>query len=541
MGYHCQHQIEVMCDFMKHTLIKARIQRKSNWTSRANPNPSARSPSPNYEDYLKFILDTRIMIAPLLLVERVVKDSKYLLVIDGNNRLNAIKSFMKQPLTIFENLIPNDLPTDIKNSMKNTSYEQITSRNFSTLQKLHKEIHGNEDGFKKLVQSHSKENLKRLEDSYERCVEALERMRILDVKVTYVVFHTIDNNNICDLYQRINEPGMPLTRQEVLAASTAHIRHKDFSYKNNITKEVKLYYTEMQCEELELEKQQYPHDELTLFEVIVGLQRWLHKLFPCAIIMQKKLLGSFANIYEEIHGFEHQQSDTTISEFITEVHKASSILHNELKDVFHILRPSEGLMTSMLLALVQSPTTSPSLVRCILVYDRLYRWAQKADINVHDLPKTPLRWKNERTQRLNHALFRRSCITDIDTGLLQIPSSNEILEITSRILVSARKAKGIQGIHKLLLSIWISRHCTVIGYNEGGNWLQIDKSSDCNRLGNWYFKPKHLSIHNDLPQDMVPIVSEINPTSFNNLCNTREEQMLNALVQTCCVTKCTQE
>ena len=345
---------------------KPRIQRKLRWTDKDNLMN---------RKYVEFAYKLRNTINPFLFNEKIMDGKKIYIVIDGNNRINAILMFVQQPLVIFPELIPGEYPDAIRNALIGSSLEYILKcRNFRTF--------CNDHGLLEwlVTESHNPH----LDDPFEKLQDALHSRQFFDVTLPHTVFQNMTDEEIHNIYQSVNESGKKLTRQEILACTTDGItfHYDEIPHYNEIKKQVETYYNEMiASEKLSLEHDSL--DSLNLFEVLLGFQSVLHEMYEfvpkpgdstqldIVFKLYEMLVGGFNGKSPVFAGFIH--------DLMRSCHKIASVYNSILNSNINyrivkknsVINMSENSLFILLVWLSKQGTglDEKLLKRCLLYND----------------------------------------------------------------------------------------------------------------------------------------------------------------------------
>lgn len=242
-------------------IVKPRINRRIRWEDKSTSE--TKKAKANSYDFIEWIVKTGDMITPFLLSETVKNDRVTLSVIDGNNRLNAIIRFVKNPLVLFDKLIPKVLPENVKKHLKSMSLQDILGcRDFKAFCKAPE--------FQELYTTTMETQLS---NDFDTMLETVFNMRFFDIRVPITVFRNMSLDQITDIFEGVNRGGIPLTKQEVLASTTfANTYFPDEIEKYTILKTVieRDYYEAMKSTEV-LSVEGDDGRGMTLFEILQAL------------------------------------------------------------------------------------------------------------------------------------------------------------------------------------------------------------------------------------------------------------------------------
>lgn len=247
-------------------LVKARIQRKKRWVDK-RPKDKHKT---NNEDFIRFIIKTGNTVNPLLLVERIDDNKKKNIIIDGNNRLNAIIDFIERPLKYVGEIMPNIYTEDVQKELANKTLPQLVDcRSFKVFCK-------NSNLMKYYVDNANNEVM---DTEFDTMTDLLHSFKFMDIKVLIIRFENISEIKIKEIYEGVNCGGVKLTRQEILASTTSLIKYTrdEIELYPQLYKAVSEYYDEIDDNEIVRIERQNGH--LTLFELLIGFQRYCSQRF----------------------------------------------------------------------------------------------------------------------------------------------------------------------------------------------------------------------------------------------------------------------
>ena len=491
--YKCRPAVETIDNILARQIVKARIQRRVKWVVK----PRRGRGGPDYQSFLRFVIRTRTLITPLLFVEKVHATGKFWLVIDGNNRLNAIHAFLCAPLAIFDEMIDPSWPRELQQRLQQASYETLISRECGTLKKFCFRWTMSDEYYKTMGTAIGDAALRQREADYETLVDDLGKLRFKDIQVSYSLFENISSEGICELYEAVNTAGMPLTRQEILAASTAHMTYTaaELVHFHAIRVEVAKYYDlAAKHEYLALESAGGDTDAgargdaLNMFELLMGVQHWLHNQYPRLMEppQHKKSLDVVFHLFEIWHGFDTPTAPVEVSAFIHAVQAACDRLHTICAE-FELfsatsrkskMAPNATNLVFLLVALmrtVPSSATEEDRRRCddhargLLLYDILCRlWAKERSKSHHDDLPWPNPLKSGRTTGYTRKQGARLLSSDIHT-VFPLPARTYFEQLWTMLLhhnnrqtyVESEKPvlrRTIPAFQELALAIYYHRH-----------------------------------------------------------------------------------
>jgi hypothetical protein len=307
------------------TLVKPKIQRQKRWVDMDKEDKG----KTNNLAFINFIEQTKNTVNPLLLVEKIINGEKYMFVIDGNNRINAILMFISKPLYLRSDLLPDTLPEEIKDHLINQPLIEICNyRNFQTYCK--------QNGFNDVLRNNIDTDM---HVCFEDMCEKLFKMKFMDTKVPTTVFENISSDMMKYIYEGVNTGGVKLSKQEILASTTSMDKyyHSDLKKFNELYALVQTYYEDMNNnEKLKVHADKCDEDtSLNLFEVLLGFQRFLHQNFPSLIDeVGNKELDTVFRCFEIKYGKFEKRSPDEMNNFIEDIQKICEFIHS-LKNCFY--------------------------------------------------------------------------------------------------------------------------------------------------------------------------------------------------------------
>jgi hypothetical protein len=330
MDYHCDsvvNTVEQLYRFYKEkSIVKLRMQRKIRWVDFDKSSKKA-----NNYDFIKFMLKTKNTVNPLLLLERIVNNRKCMFVIDGNNRINAIISFLSKPLYYLDDYIPKHLPENIAGKLKETSLVQLINE-YTTFKKFCQS-----NGFwpyyvKNINLMMEDDNV----DEYEIMVGKLQALHVLDTKVPVTKFENMNIDDIKEIYEGVNKNGVKLTKQEILASTTSLHYYNSYQISKfiDIQSEVKSYYSDTKGKEcLKFESDTY--DELNLFEVLIAVQTMLSRKHSFVPPVGSLDLDVIFKCYEVLSNRKFEDYNPYLSNFIDKFEKACDFITELQNTIFN--------------------------------------------------------------------------------------------------------------------------------------------------------------------------------------------------------------
>ncbi len=241
--------------------------------------------------FLEFTFKIRHILTPFLCTQTIVTNgacSKYIFsVFDGNNRMNAIFAFLAKPLkymTSVNNALKHVLRgkpdgDKICQIIENMSYAEImNTTSFTMLCRKHNKTSNPSqdiDMFEWFKNNEDRDGT--IENAYNEIHQSVSDTKFNNVKLTLTVFSDMTDEEIVDIFQNINTSGVELTPQDILKATSSLTKYRadEITEFGNIAKYYK-EYAEAQ-EEKEVLETGMEYTSLSGFEILFGLQLWMHR------------------------------------------------------------------------------------------------------------------------------------------------------------------------------------------------------------------------------------------------------------------------
>lgn len=346
--YQCRVDTIKVDDFIKlhnnGTLIKAKIQRKKRWLDLSPKDKKSKDKhKANNQDFINFIIKTGNIINPVLLVDRIDDNKVKHIIIDGNNRINAIIDFLTKPLKYMEDIIPTHkfYKNELINRLRQHTLMQLSE--YTCLEDFCDEI--NEQMlYKKIKNNYDVDDI---EGQFKHMLKKLKSLKFFDIKVLIITFIDVSEKIIKEIYEGVNCGGVKLTRQEILASTTSLIKYDETEipmYYSKITKEVDDYYNDMDKNE-NITIDRYKNLQvLNLFEVLIGFQNYCSTEYSFINnVGENETLDVIFKCYEVV--FKNFDYKNNVNSFFDNFIKACDIIKNIANDFYNM-------------KVVQSPTST---------------------------------------------------------------------------------------------------------------------------------------------------------------------------------------
>ena len=333
-------------------IIKTKYQRRLRWT---------RLPSKNVEkasmrEFIDFLYRVKNTVQPISFSEKIEGGKKTYENIDGNNRINAIWTFIKHPFSIYpEYLAP--INTLISQIQELTSAEQtilsdfIAKLSYKQISQFRRQcdLYATNPEIEALFDKLPNKILRELETHLIQIQNALllpggddfEKTVLININV----FENATTEEMCRVFSDINRYAGGLAFIELLASDLYHtqiaIKNPDHNYE--IRKTVKAYYdTKNVTGEILSGFTVSPEDLHTFplngFDCIVGIQNYCSRKFPNTIVLfeSEKSLSICFKLYRLVFGelTIHTVTSENMNRFTENAISATEILAQTMDDIF---------------------------------------------------------------------------------------------------------------------------------------------------------------------------------------------------------------
>lgn len=341
-------------------LKKPKFQRKKKWLMLPNEKNEN---IPNDKKYIEFLYKTKNSVDPITFGENF--ETKLLENIDGNNRINAINTFLNKPFSLFPEYLNNlNKIIDTLDSLKNEDkirlkeiFKEINYKNIFQFNRFGTNEHFNIEDKHNIRHKLSSTESELILDEIDKINKnhlSINRDgdTFLNIKINVNISSGYTIDELANIFIDINKYKNPLTNNEKLAADL--YTSFDFKINNNILvrelkEEIQNYYEEKNKDEC-LEGYNYNIEEesFNAFDFIVSYQNYMSKKTsyckkyqnnnngnPTDIFYMiepyhiKKDLSLFCKIFKCIYGnLESNKFNTNnINEFINNIEYSVDILN----------------------------------------------------------------------------------------------------------------------------------------------------------------------------------------------------------------------
>jgi len=378
-------------------LLKPRIQRKKRWDH------------VKMNKYIQFIQTYKNAVMPFLVSEVILEGVKKYYIFDGNNRSNTILEFYESPLSFDLVSIPVSFSKEIHSKLVTFSLEKLLDRRL-TFHKVCRELD---------IKVEELPNISKLEDDWQTMIETLDALKFADIKLDMTIFPHLTNDQMCHIYESINEGGVKLSKQELLASSTSrmHFTKETLSSFDELKHLIETKYYEDMNRTEKLKIVEDSKDVINLFEVLVAFQYKLHAHYsyfipePCSFSKETDLDMVF-KLYKYINHIEFDDAPSAIvlNTFLHQVESACKIVNMIYTQYFNIniscneikkyLKVPKNVAILLIVYVIDAVTHSidlkviqSNLSRVILYHELLSTYKDKEDLRELSLPMDVLRYE----------------------------------------------------------------------------------------------------------------------------------------------------
>lgn len=330
-------------------IIKPKFQRKLRWALLPCKKASMR-------EFIDFLFRVKNTVHPISFAEKIVGGKKTYENIDGNNRINAIWTFIQHPFSIYpEYLAPlhsliSQLAelTKSEQDLLSTFIQGISYRDISMFRRQ-SDLYATNPEIEALFDKLPNKILRELETHLIQIQKALllpgEDNFEKTVQININIFENATNEEICRVFSDINKYAGSLTESELLASdlydTQITIENPDHNYE--IRKSIKAYYdTKNVAGEIlsgfVVSPEELHTFPLNGFDCIVGIQNYCNTRFPNTItpFESEKCVSLFFKLYRIAYGELSVSTVTSenANQFIERMFRATEILSQTMDDIF---------------------------------------------------------------------------------------------------------------------------------------------------------------------------------------------------------------
>jgi hypothetical protein len=347
----------------KKNIIKPKFQRKKWWTIHPVINGK---PKPNYKDYIDFLRKTKNTIDPISFGEEIKnineKPETIYINVDGNNRINAIITFMQTPLIIYpEYLTPLNelLDTFIDKKIitildKETFIKFLNTLDYETFSRLKqfKSLYEKNHEIKGILNKITNIDER---DLIEGAIFTIQKVLLIDNKhdfdqtviINVNIFKKASFEELCMIFQNINKHNHCLSETELLASILIEqyitIENKSVLIVHGIKQAIKGYYSTKENNEI-LDSCEFDESKINSFDIMVGLQNYCSSISEGIIpLFDPSDVSLYFKIYRQLHNSENtleglhpsKFSNQNVNVFINEIIKAVEIINSSMNKIFN--------------------------------------------------------------------------------------------------------------------------------------------------------------------------------------------------------------
>ena len=289
-------------------IIKPKFQRKLRWIK----TPDKHNKKPSYSEYISFICRTKNSVHPFSFGTIIENNETYYVSIDGNNRLNAIISFITRPLDIFQFVLEKELDM-LKNYLPVEFYELIDYDTLTSFRRIN-DIDGINQYTKDLTMSefNELENIMiTLQDKLS--LNGKKRDKFTDiVKISINLFSGGSYNEYNEIFSSINKHSNELSENDLLASilySTNLLLEKNvINYQ--ILEKIKKYYSLRDQNEILSNDVIVTLENINIFDYFIGLQDTMKDKCKYLKEYNAKGLGYIFRLYKIMNSVETISKDS---------------------------------------------------------------------------------------------------------------------------------------------------------------------------------------------------------------------------------------
>lgn len=324
----------------RHIITKPKFQRDKKWT----PLPKKKGNSPNYKDYIEFLIENKNSVFPISLGTRLVNNEKKYIVIDGNNRINAIISFLEKPYQLFSKLYEQlftilnsqtgKYKEQLKETVKNMNYRQLD--NFRRLDDIINLEDYQQQGLTVVY-------VRDLEDELTLIQKKLKHNDGTSFLGTIIlninIFEDGTFEDYCRIFESINKHANSLSENELLSAIlyNIHVSLHDSELEEKVKFHIRTFYEHRSQDEV-LEKYVFDSQEpINVFDFMVGFQNYCHEQYHVIPTFESKGLSLFFRMFKNLYSSEitpDSFSPEVIRSFIEQMIYSSEIFSKAYSQIF---------------------------------------------------------------------------------------------------------------------------------------------------------------------------------------------------------------
>lgn len=324
---------------------KPKFNRDKVWITNPQKGKKKTKAKPNYEEFLEFLFKTKNSVSAISLGVYFNKNEKFYHAIDGNNRINAIISFLNCPYDIFSKYY-DDVLQYINNIEKDKMDDKVKELCKSKIMKLtYKEL----STFRRLddiIPEDIEINRGITRDIEKRMIDIQKQLRSSDglpydtsIKLVINELENGTNKEYCKIFEDINKYSNTLSQNELLAATLFESRiiilNEDLKCK--IIQKIKEYYDNRGKEEV-LETYAMDLDynmDISAYDFIVGFENYCSEKYEVFDNFQSEGISLFFKIFGYLYGSIEKENFTeqNVNDFIGKILFSCEIISEAYKAI----------------------------------------------------------------------------------------------------------------------------------------------------------------------------------------------------------------
>ena len=319
-------------------ITKPKFQRDKRWLILPHKNKK----KPNYKDYMRFLIKNKNSVFPISLGTEIVNSEEKFIVIDGNNRINALITFLNTPYKLFPeyyeklfNLLSN---YDIDAEKCIYFFKNLDYKTISCFRRLN-DIIPNDI---KLVIGDSN-----LFGVVEDALVDIQNNFLIDGKtydtnivLSMNIFKGGSYKQYCKIFEDINKHSSSLSENELLSAilfnTQIYINDSDLQYQ--ISHKIIDFYKNRGCDEVlqHYEIEDVNDFSINAFDFIVGFQNYCNERYYVIPKFDTSGLSLFFKLFKIIYGDIDSNlfTDENIADFCFKIVFACDILSKSYEKIF---------------------------------------------------------------------------------------------------------------------------------------------------------------------------------------------------------------
>lgn len=390
--------------YKNNQLGKPPIQRKKRWSTNKQ------------KEFIQFTIQLQNIIIPLLMDKTIANAIELFSIIDGNNRTNSIVSFFQRPIVFFDGFeikLRLEYPEEITNIILNMSYDDILEKtSLNEICSSMEQLPSGFDAFEWYKSDNRNDRQGTIEHLYKQIHKTIRETKFDNIKMLIVIFNNMNEEQIVDIYNKVNTTGVRLTSQEIIkavASLTIYSSH-ELHYFQVIHRHICDYILE--CNENEILEISMPTDSLSTYNVLFGMQIWLYKQFPsiielCPSEMKEKddsetssVVGMdvIFKVYQTLYGEFKQKRVNDMNKFLKLMYNFIEIIsaidqkmYGLVKSKFHIKLGLNQLFTLIIQMFSWTQQEKPIDILClerIIYYNEICTFVSSKKTGANEQFKT---------------------------------------------------------------------------------------------------------------------------------------------------------